>query len=70
MGIEPNIFERNLDNYMSVIQKLSDRTWKEVFESALFLNIITENIQYYLLNPSQSKIDSEKRPIGTIEHVR
>jgi hypothetical protein len=70
MGIEPRIFERNLDAYMAAIQKQSDFTWKEVFESNLFLNAITENIQYYLTNPSQSKLNDKQQPIGTFENIR
>ncbi len=70
MGVEPRIFERNLDAYMNAIQKQADRTWKEVFESTLFLNAITENIQYYLANPSQSKLNSQNLPIGTLQNIR
>lgn len=70
MGIEPRIFERNLDAYMDSIKTQTNRTWKEFFESKLFLDTVTDNIEYYLNNPSQSKINDKQQLIGTIEYIR
>lgn len=70
MSIEPRIFERNLKGYINAIKKQINLTWKEVFESKLFLDAITDNIQYYLTNPSQSKLNDKQQPIGTMQNIR